>query len=215
MKALQVLKVTILSVAVLFSSCKKDNDDSPDQANSIKLLNTNAWNVQAKHSQKKYQGSLGGGFQSLSFDLQKQGELRWYLWFKNISSYSDATEIVLNSQNNVTISNPVTAIASDFRPIKTIYGADIWETHLSFNNASDINTFKNGQLTEIGYPYFGIKKLQSSEDGLLNNTDVWGGSNVASHFHYGTAQWKDNSFWATQYVSARYNNKTYVATFFQ
>lgn len=46
----------------------------------------------------------------------------------------------------------------------------------------------------------------------MNNTDHYGGTNWVSHYHYGNGQWKDNSFWATQYVSTRHNGKTFVAT---
>src|SRR5690606_6213072 len=107
---------------------------------------------------------------------------------------------------------PANQQASDNRPIKTIYGTDIWETYISSNNASHINVFKNGTLSDIGYPLKSIKILQATEDGLLNNTDHYGGTNWVSHYHYGSGQWKDNSFWATQYVSTRYNGKTFVAT---
>jgi len=129
-----------------------------------------------------------------------------------MTGYQDPIEIVLNNQNAVIVNKPAGNSGSDFRDIKIIYGADTWETHISFNNPSNINTFKNGQLTNIGYPLKSIKILQATEDGLLNNTDHYGGTNWVSHYHYGNGQWKDNSFWATQYVSTRHNGKTFVAT---
>lgn len=208
MKALQILTLTIL-ITGLFPSCNNDDDSNP---NNITLLNTNKWKVVANHIEKKQQGVLGGAFGTIAFSLQKQNELRWYLCFSHMSGYQDPIEIVVNNQNVVTVTKPAGNTGSDFRAIKTIYGVDKWETHLSFNNASNISTFKNGQLIEIGYPYFGIKILQTSEDGLLNNTEHYGGTNLVSHYHYGSGQWKDNSFWATQYVSTRYNNNTYVVT---
>ncbi len=211
MKALQILTITILTT-VFLSSCKKKDDVNPNNPNNITLLNTNNWKVVAQHVQPKTQGNLGGSFGTSAFSLQKQGELRWYLYFYDMIGYQDPIEIVLNQQNEATVSKPTGNTGSDFRDIKTIYGADTWETHISFNNAGNINVFKNGQPINIGYPYYGIKKLQASEDGLLNNTENYGTSNMVSHYHYSTEQWKDNSFWATQYVSTRYNDKTFVAT---
>lgn len=210
MKAIQFITTTVLA-SVLLSSCKKDDDINPNNPNNITLLNSNQWTVVANHIQKKQQGVLGGTFGTTAFSLQKQDELRWYLYFSHMSGYQDPIEMVVNNQNAVTVNKPTGNAGSDFRDIKTIYGPDTWETHISFNNASNINTFKNGQPIDIGYPYRPIKTLQTSEDGLLNNT-AHNGTNWVSHYHYGTGQWKDNVFWATQYVSARYNGKTYVAT---
>ncbi|MBL7837524.1 MAG: hypothetical protein JNM67_08410 [Bacteroidetes bacterium] len=213
MKAIQFITMTALT-AVLLSSCKKDDDISPnpDNPSNITLLNSNEWTVVANNVQKKQQGVLGGSFGTAAFSLQKQDELRWYLYFSHMTGYQDPIEIVINNQNTVTVNKPTGNTGSDFRDIKTIYGMDTWETHISFNNASNISTFKNGQHIDIGYPYKPIKKLQTSEDGLLNNTEHFGGTNWVSHYHYGTGQWKNNVFWATQYVSTRYNGKTYVAT---
>lgn len=210
MKTTQHFTLLIILFAVLYS-CKKD-DINPDNLNNITLLNSNQWKVVASHIQKKQQGALGGGFGTTTFSLQKQDELRWYLYFTDMSSYQDPIEIVVNNQNIVTVNKPIGNTSTDFRPIKTIYGSDTWETHISFNNASHINVFKNGQLTDIGYPLKSIKTLQATEDGLLNNTDHYGSTNWVSHYHYGSGQWKDNSFWAKQYVATRYNDKTFVAT---
>lgn len=213
MKAIQIITITVLTT-VLLSSCQKDDDTNPnpDNPNNITLLNSNEWTVVANNVQKKQQGVLGGSFGTAAFSLQKQDELRWYLSFSHMTGYQDPIEIVVNSQNAATVNKPTGNISSDFRAIKTIYGTDTWETHMSFDNPSHINVFKNGQLTDIGYPHRPIKKLQTSEDGLLNNTEHYGGTNWVSHYHYGTGQWKNNVFWATQYVSTRYNGKTYVAT---
>ncbi|MFV0605038.1 MAG: hypothetical protein ACK5NK_04270 [Niabella sp.] len=212
MKALQYFSVLVLVFAILLSSCNKDDDTNPDNPNNITLLNTNQWKVVANHIQKKQQGVLGGRFGTAAFSLQKQDELRWFLYFTHMSGYQDPIEIVLNNQNVATVNMPTGNMASYFRPIKTIYGADTWETYISFDNSNHINVFKNGQITDIGYPHRPIEKLQSSEDGLLNNTEHYGGTNWVSHYHYGTGQWKNNVVWATQYVSTRYNGKTYVAT---
>lgn len=213
MKALQFITMTVLT-SVLLSSCQKDDNknSNPDNPNNITLLNSNQWTVVATNIEKKQQGTLGGRFGTAAFSLQKQDELRWYLYFSDMRSYQDPMEIVVNSQNAVTINKlTISGNSSDFREIKTIYGTDTWETHMSFDNPSNINVFKNGQLTNIGYPHSSIKKLQTSEDGLLNNT-AHSGTNWVSHYHYGTGQWKNNAFWATQYVSTRYNGKTFVAT---
>jgi hypothetical protein len=211
MKAIQYFSVLFLVFAVSLSSCNKDDDTNPDNPNNITLLNTNQWKVVANHIQKKQQSVLGGSFRTSAFSLQKQDKLRWYLYFAHSTAYQDPIEIVLNNQNISTVNMPTGNMASDFRPIKTIYGADTWETHISFDNSSQINVFKNGQVANIGYPHRPIEKLQSSEDGLLNNTEDYGSTNWVSHYHYGTGQWKNNVFWATQYVSTRYNGKTYVA----
>jgi hypothetical protein len=212
MKAIPSFSILALVIAALLSSCSKDDDINSNHPNNITLLNTNQWKVVANHIRKKQQGVLGGGFYTQAFSLQKPGELRWYLYFAHMSGYQDPIEIVLNNQHVATVNMPTGNMASDFRPIKTIYGADTWETHISFDNSSHINVFKNGQLTDIGYSHRPIKKLQTSEDGLLNNTEHYGGTNWVSHYHYGTGQWKNNVFWATQYVSTRYDGKTYVAT---
>ncbi len=216
MKALQTITMALF-ITVLLSSCKKEDDVVPnhDNPNNITLLNTSQWTVVASHIQKKQQGNLGGRFGTSAFSLQKQDELRWYLYFSHMTGIQDPIEIVVNNQNAVTVTKPPGNMASDFRDIKTIYGADTWETRISStssNNSININSYKNGQYTDIGYSNFTMHKLQASEDGLLTSKEFYGGNNSVSHYHYGSGQWKDNVFWATQFVSTRYNGKTYVAT---
>lgn len=139
MKALHFLQVTTLFTIVLLTSCKKDDDGLANTKENITLLNTNQWTVASGHIEKKQQSVLGGSFGTSAFSLQKQGELRWYLYFYHMTGYQDPIEIVLNQQNEATVSKPTGNTGSDFRDIKTIYGADTWETHISFNNAGNIN----------------------------------------------------------------------------
>lgn len=215
MKTLQLL---FLATFVLLTSCKKDDDSSDKDTDptpkSIALLKNNNWKVAASLTREKYQGVLGGGFQSAAFDLQKQDELRWYLWFRDMSSNSDPTEIVLNEQGKATINKPAASGATDFRPIKTIYGADTWETHIPFSSGYNMAVFKNNQAinNKLDANATNIKNIVASEDGLLNNSEVSGGSNSVSHYHYGTGAWKTNTFWAWKFVSVRYKDRTYVIT---
>lgn len=218
MKTLQLLFSAAFITFMLLSSCKKDDDSSDKDTDPtpkpIALLKSNNWKVAASLTREKLQGALGGGFETLAFGLQKQDELRWYLWFKDMSSFSDATEIVLNNQGNATINKPAAPAAIDFRQIKTIYGSDTWETHIPWYSGYNIAVFKNNQNINIKLDAnaTNIKNIVASEDGLLNNSEVSGGSNSVSHYHYGTGAWKTNTFWAWKFVSVRYNNRTYVIT---
>lgn len=219
MKTIDCIKLA-MAVTILLSGCKKDNTSTsnPHQPPSnLTLLKSNNWKVATSLTREKFQGVLGGSFQTVAFDLQKQDELRWYLWFGDMTSYSDATEMVLNNQGNVTVNKPATPTASDFRQIKTIYGGDTWETHIPFANTYNIAVFRNSQNINIGLGAnaTNIKNIVASEDGLLNNSAVAGGSNSVSHYHYGTGAWKTNTFWASSFVSVRYNNRTYVISLFK
>lgn len=212
MKLLQVLKAAFLCITVLLASCKKNDNHSPTEDNSIELLKNNNWKVAASLTREKYQGVLGGGFQTAALNLQKQDELRWCLWFADMSSRSDPTEFVLNTQNNVSIQQYAGSAATDFRSIKTIYGGDTWETHIPWYSGYNIAMFKNNQRIDLTLDTnaTNIKNIVMSEDGLLNNSEVSGGTNTVSHYHYGTGKWKTNAFWAWNFVSVRYNNRTYV-----
>lgn len=213
MKAIQTLKTVVLGFTVLFSSCTKNQDvENPNTTNKINLLNGNDWIVSAQHAQHKVQGNLGGSFQTQAFSLQSPNELRWYLWFSHMTGYQDPIEIIFNKQNAVAVNKPTDGTGTDFRPIKTIYGTDTWETHIPFSNTYNIAVFKNNQNININLNDNNatkIKRLLTSEDGLLNNSEA-AGTNTVSHYHYGTGQWKTNTFFATSFVSFRYNNRTYV-----
>lgn len=218
MKKEYSFKIIILLCFSLLLSCtieKEDSDPTPDPtASDLTLLKSNQWKVAASLTREKLQGVLGGGFLTAALDLQKQDELRWYLWFQNMSSVSDPTEIVLDNKGKATINKPASSSASDYRQIKTIYGGDTWETHIPWYSGYNIAVFKNNQNInlELGVNATNIKKIVASEDGLLNNSEVSGGSNSVSHYHYGTGAWKTNTFWAWKFVSVRYNNRTYVIT---
>ncbi len=219
MKTVYSIKLAMVAT-FLFSACKKDNTGTSNPntpPSNLTLLKSNSWKVAASLTREKFQGVLGGSFQTVAFDLQKQDELRWYLWFRDMTSYADATEIVLNNQGNVNINKPAAPAAIDFRQIKTIYGGDIWETHIPFSNTYNIALFKNNQNInlQLGVNATNIKNIVASEDGLLNNSEVSGGSNSVSHYHYGTGAWKTNTFWASSFVSVRYNNRTYVISLFK
>lgn len=219
MKTIDCIKLA-MAVTILLSGCKKDNTSTSNPyqpPSNLTLLKSNNWKVATSLTREKFQGVLGGSFQTVAFDLQKQDELRWYLWFGDMTSYSDATEMVLNNQGNVTVNKPATPTASDFRQIKTIYGGDTWETHIPFANTYNIAVFRNSQNINIGLGAnaTNIKNIVASEDGLLNNSAVAGGSNSVSHYHYGTGAWKTNTFWSSSFVSVRYNNRTYVISLFK
>lgn len=219
MKTAYCIKLVIVATTIFLSGCKKNNTDTdPDHPPpAVTLLKSNNWKVAASITREKFQGVLGGSFQTVAFDLQKQDELRWYLWFRDMTSYADATEMVLNNQGNVTINKPDAPGATDFRQIKTIYGGDTWESHIPFSNSYSMAVFKNNQNINLplGVNATHIKNIIASEDGLLNNSEVSGGSNSVSHFHYGTGEWKSNYFWAWKFVSVRYNNRTYVISLFK
>lgn len=219
MRTAHCIKLALVAT-ILFFGCKKDDtstsNPNPPPSN-LTLLKSSNWKVTASLTREKFQGALGGSFQSVAFDLQKQDELRWYLWFRDMTSYADATELVLNSQGNVNVNKPATPAVTDFRQIKTIYGGDTWETHMPFSNTYSIAVFRNNQNINIGLGTnaTNIKNIVASEDGLLNNSAVAGGSNSVSHFHYGTGAWKTNTFWASSFVSVRHNNRTYVISLFK
>ena len=213
MKMIQYFSGVTIVLLILFSSCSKDNNlENPNTINNIQLLNTKNWIVSASHAPYKTQGNLGGSFQTQAFSLQSPSELRWCLWFEHMSGFQDPIEIILNNLNAVTVHTTAGNTGTDFRSIKTIYGVDTWETHIPFSNTYNIAVFKNKQNINInisGSNATNIKRLQASEDGLLNNSEAIG-TNTVSHYHYGTSQWKTNVFFATSFLSVRYNNRTYV-----
>ncbi|MVZ60454.1 hypothetical protein [Sphingobacterium humi] len=214
MNIFNILKMTLLAFTVTLFSCTKDDgvEINPNNPNKVTLLHSNQWTTVAQHTQPKTQGNLGGSFQTQTFRMQSPTELRWYLWFTHMSGYQDPIEIILNNQNTVAVNKPSGTTGSDFRSIKTIYGADIWETHIPFSNTYAIAVFKNNQNININLSdqrATPIKRLQASEDGLLNNSESTG-TNTVSHYHYGSRQWKTNTFFATSYISVRYNDRTFV-----
>ncbi len=214
MKIISSLLAASLFILVSLSSCKKDKgtDEENNPPGSITLLKNNNWKVVASHSREKVLGVLAGSFYTSAFSLQKEDELRWYLWFSQMNSNSDPTEIILNTQGAVTVNKPPASAATDFRAIKTIYEGNTWEVHRAFDGGSYIAVFKNNQdiNLQLGNRGTSIRVLKASEDGLLNQSEVPGGTNTVSHFHYGTSQWKTNTFFASSFVSGRHNNKTYV-----
>jgi hypothetical protein len=219
MKTISLVKAAAFASVIFLSSCKKETgkaDDNNTNSNptipAITLLKSNDWKVAVSLTREKHQGVLGGAFQTAALDLQKQDELRWYMWFQDMSSVSDATEIVLDKQGKTTTNKPATSGATDYRQIKTIYGGNTWETHIPWYSGYNIAVFKNNQGINIKLDANAtkIKNIVASEDGLLNNSEVSGGSNSVSHYHYGTGAWKTNTFWAWKFVSVRYNNRTYV-----
>lgn len=217
MKTIRFVKTAALVSIIFLSSCKKEtgsanNTNTNPTIPAITLLKSNNWKVAASLTREKLQGALGGSFLTAALDLQKQDELRWYVWFQDMSSVSDPTEIVLDKQGNATTNKPATSGATDYRQIKTIYGGNTWETHIPWYSGYNMAVFKNNQNINIKLDAnaTNIKNIVASEDGLLNNSEVSGGSNSVSHYHYGTGAWKTNTFWAWNFVSVRYNNRTYV-----
>ncbi len=215
MKTIHFVKTAALVSLIFLSSCKKESagaDDNNPTIPAITLLKSNSWKVAASLTREKYEGVLGGGFQTVSFDFQKPDELRWYIWHKTMSNFSDAIEVILKNQDNATINTPAVPAAIDFRQIKTIYSGNTWETHIPWYSGYNIAVFKNNQNIniELDANATKLKNIVSAEDGLLNNSQTSGGTNTVSHYHYGTGKWKTNTFWAWNFVSVRYNNHTYV-----
>lgn len=215
MKTIRFVKTAALVSLIFLSSCKKESgsaDNNNPTIPAITLLKSNNWKVVASLSREKFEGVLGGGFQTVSFDFQKPDELRWYIWHKTMSNFSDAIEVILKNQGTATINTPAVPAAIDFRQIKTIYGGNTWETHIPWYSGYNIAVFKNNQNIniELDANATNLKNIVAAEDGLLNNSQVSGGTNSVSHYHYGTGKWKTNTFWAWNFVSVRYNNRTYV-----
>ena len=68
----------------------------------------------------------------------------------------------------------------------------------------DLSKYPEGQTN--------IRRIQFSEDGLLNSTETLT-SNSVSHYNYSTGRWKNNTFWGNNFVTLRYQGRTYVIAF--
>lgn len=203
-----------VSIALLFS-CKKKKDDTSAGGGSqaITILKNSGWRVAGAQTLTVKQGAAGGGFNTVAFNIQKPGELRWYTWFRDASSYSKQNEIVLNTQGAVTINKDLKAPAYGGE-IKGFEGADTWKVNRSFDRADVIYLFRNDQpfanTTDPQYP--NIERIQAVEDGILNSSNGMN-SNAVAHFSYATQKWRKNGFSGNNFVAVRHNGLTYVTTF--
>lgn len=204
-------RFVLLFVTITFFSCNKKDVKMPDNvpSNTFILRNFSNWRIAADHLEYDFYDSLAGDYQTQSFDLQAPNELRWLSWLKDKSAYTHSMEIVLNINQNILYINDV---GFNQNQIKTIYLGNTWETQLPTLGGNKISVSKNNikiLLTTDNNPAF-IKKILPSEDGLLNNSELKGDTNTVSHFHYGTEKWKTNTFWATEFIPFRFNNRSYV-----
>lgn len=75
MKTIRFVKTAALVSIIFLSSCKKETGNADDNntnnnptIQAITLLKSNNWKVAASSTREKYEGVLGGGFQTLAFD---------------------------------------------------------------------------------------------------------------------------------------------------
>ncbi|MCO5232125.1 MAG: hypothetical protein LC105_01865 [Chitinophagales bacterium] len=216
MKTNHPILFAVFTAIILLSACKKETNNKQKEENTppIVLLKSNQWKVMASESILKIEGILGGSIGTVAFNTQKTGELRWYTMHSTKSNFSGQNEIILYSDGKVTKENLENSLGHGGQ-IKTIYGSDIWKINLSPDNMYQIsNAYKNNQNININKESSRIpnwKNLQASEDGLLTSTKT-SGSNSIGHFHYGTQQWKHNTYYGNNTVAIRYNGLTYAVS---
>lgn len=217
MKTIQYFPVLALAIAVLLTSCSKDDDNTdpnnPDNPVTIGLLNTSQWKVLAKQSLPMLEGVHGGGRGTMSFTTQKPDELRWYTLHRTMVNFSDHNEMVLNTRGEVVINKDLKA-PSYGGDIKGFVGNDVWKINLS-EVANHVYAFKNDQMVDLAQNPEGQTKLvriQASHDCMLNSSETLT-SNYASHYHFATQKWKNNTFVGNNFVTLRHQSKTYVIAF--
>jgi len=218
MKKKLLLPICLLTVAALFSSCKKEKygDDPaqpPTSPTELTVLKSSHWKVLAKQSLPKQEGVLGGGWGTMSFTTQKPDELRWYTWHSTMANVSGHTEMILNTRGEVLINKDLKA-PSYGGDIKGFAGNDVWKINMA-EVANSVNVFKNDQMVDLAQNPEGRTKLvriQPTEDGFLNSSETLT-SNYVSHYQYATQKWKNNTFWGNNFVSLRHNDKTYAIAF--
>lgn len=217
MKTIQYFSLFALAVAVLLSSCNKDDDhadpNNPNDPATIGLLNTSQWKVLAKQSLPKLEGVHGGRRGTMAFTTQKPDELRWYTWHGTSVNVSDHNEMVLNTRGEVHINKDLKA-PSYGGDIKGFAGNDVWKINMA-EVANRVYAFKNDQMVDLAQNPEGqtnIVRIQASEDGMLNSSETLT-LNYASHYHYATQKWKNNKFVGNNFVTLRHQGKTYVIAF--
>lgn len=214
-KTVQLVVSAIFVASVLLLSCKQDSPDdiNPEQPAEITLLKSSQWKVLAKQSLSKLESVHGGRVGTMSFTTQKPDELRWYTWHSTSVSVSDHTEMVLNAEGEVVVNKDFKA-PSYGGDIKGFVGSDVWKINLG-EVANRVYAFKNDIMIDLAQNPEGQTKLlriQPSEDGFLNSSEALS-SNYASHYHYATQQWKNNTFVGNNFVTLRHEGKTYVIAF--
>ncbi|GAB1454476.1 hypothetical protein MASR2M47_45320 [Draconibacterium sp.] len=217
MKTIHYLSVLALAVAVLLSSCNKDDDNAdpnnPNAPSTIGLLNTSQWKVLAKQSLPKLEGVHGGRRGTMSFTTQKPDELRWYTWHGASFNVNDHNEMIVNTHGEVFINKDLKA-PSYGGDIKGFAGNDVWKINLA-EVANHVYAFKNDQAVDLAQNPEGRTKLiriQPTEDGFLNSSETLG-NNYVTHYQYATQKWKNNTFWGNNFISLRHNGKTYAIAF--
>ncbi len=207
--------IYLLALFILVSSCSKENitDDKTTVTTDLTLLKSNQWKVIAKENILKLEGALGGGRGTIAFTTQKPDELRWYTKHYTMANFSDHHEMIINRQDQVTINKDFKA-PSYGGDIKGFVGTDVWKVNLA-EVANRVYAFKNDQMVDLSQNPEGqtnIVRIQASEDGMLNSSETLT-SNYASHYHYATQKWKNNTFVGNNFVTLRHQSKTYVIAF--
>lgn len=216
MKSPHILHLTMLAGLILFSACEPDDSVSPTPdptQSTLVVLKSNQWKVIAKENILKLEGALGGGRGTIAFTTQKPDELRWYTKHFTMANFSDHHEMIINRQDQVTINKDFKAPAYG-GDIKGFAGADVWKVNLA-EVANHVYAFKNDQMVDLAQNPEGQTKLvriQPSEDGMLNSSETLT-SNYASHYHFSTQKWKNNTFVGNNFVTLRHKGKTYVIAF--
>ena len=213
MKIAYYIKLAMVAI-IFFSGCKKDdNIDSDEPKSNLTLLKSGNWKVIAKENILKLEGALGGGRGTIAFTTQKPDELRWYTNHFTMANFSDHHEMIINRQDQVTINKDFKA-PSYGGDIKGFVGTDVWKVNMA-EVANRVYAFKNDQMVDLSQNPEGqtnIVRIQASEDGMLNSSETLT-SNYASHYHYATQKWKNNTFVGNNFVTLRHQSKTYVIAF--
>ena len=218
MKIKYFLSICLLSVASLFSACKKEKDGdvptpSPTSPAELTVLKSNQWQVLAKQSLQELESVHGGRRGTVSFTTQKPDELRWYTSHATTVNTSNHNELILNTRGGVTVNKDLKS-PSYGGAIKGFAGSYVWKINMG-ESASQVYAFKNDQMVDLAKNRDGQTKfvrIQPAADGFLNSSETLG-TNYVTHYEYASQKWKNNTFWGNNFISLRHNGKTYAIAF--
>jgi hypothetical protein len=203
----------MLVIAIMVcSSCELDKNEPNAKADSkfkpINLLNTKKWDRVAHYEEPILMSVLAGSFQTASFATQQENELRWYNYFYQNLARKTPIDLVLTTDDKLTVTKPPFLYEQTIRELKTVYNNNVWEVGF-IGNAHYI--YKNDALLteKLAYEKYAVK----ADDGFFTYEQS-GTARFIQFYSYETGEEKFHSIGSYQnYIPLRYQDTTYVVAY--